>query len=135
MIRAVNNTNRTVNSRMGQAATSTITYFGSTCDTIDPVTGLCVANVALGDSTNPLPGDPGADAALSQYVADQTALQNSQILNSGLPATISQTAQSATGLGLPGVIPSPFTFPSWVKWALLAGVGAIAIGASGSNRR
>lgn len=114
-------------SRMGQA-TSTITYFGSTCEQIDPVTGLCAANVALDDPSNPLPGDPGAGAALSQYVADQTAQQNSLILNSGLPSTVNQAAQTATGLGLPGFIPSPFTFPSWMKWALLAGAGAVVIG-------
>jgi hypothetical protein len=122
MIRSVHIPHRV--SRMGQS-TSTITYFGSTCDQTDPTTGLCVSNVALDDPTNPLPGDPGAGQALSDYVATQTAQQNSLILNSGLPSTVAQAAQTATGLGLPGIIPSPFTFPSWAKWALLAGIGLV----------
>ena len=100
----------------------------------DPDTGLYLADPGTpcdaGDGSgpdSPLPSDPGAQAALSDYTASQMAQQNSLILNTGLPATINQTSQAATGLGLPGVIPSPFTFPSWVKWAVLAGVGLVVV--------
>src|SRR6185295_6240239 len=67
-----------------------ITYAGSTCTAIDPRSGLCIADVFLGDPSNPeydagegFPMDLGADAELAEWAVATNAAANRDALNAG----------------------------------------------------
>jgi hypothetical protein len=121
--------------RLGDDGSSTsITYFGSTCTQIDPVSGLCVADVTLADPSNAggsgaagvgMPADPGAQAALDAFAASAKADANSLALNRSL------TASGNMGIGLVP-IDSPLSLPISIanplnKYLLYGAVAIVAL--------
>ncbi len=127
MIRTVRIPRLTMN-RIGQT-TETISYLASTCTQVDPATGLCIGDVLLGDATNPLPADPGAGAALSDYAAGQRAAAAAAALQQ---SGVSQPASFAIAQSLmAGNIPSPLpglgvTFSDPFRKFLLIGTAVVA---------
>jgi hypothetical protein len=121
----------TSNGRLGDAgddSTSSITYYASTGQNTDPVSGLFTADAPIGDPSNPGPAaavqaqasGPAAAAAVQAQASGQTA------------AAIAQAAQPATGfcgaLGIncPTNIPSPIT-PAIANWLLILAAAAAAL--------
>jgi len=123
---------------MGQT-TANITYAGSTCTVMDPVTGLCAADVFLGDPSNTagggggLPGDPGELQALQDWARGT----QSDISEAGLNQLV--LAQSLNAGNIPSPLPGlGLTIPDPLKKWLLIG-GAVVLGItvlnSGGRRR
>ncbi len=107
---------------------SSIVYSGSTCQRYD-ANGLCVADVWLGDPSNQLPVDTGGSDAVSQWVAEQQAQQNSAVLNAQIqPQAQSQSGVcGALGVPCPTNIPAPFKLNSGFALLLVLGVAAVVI--------
>lgn len=115
--------------RIGQSDAS-VTYLASTCTVTDPVTGLCLPDVYLGDSSNPLPGDPGAGSAVADWALGQGSYASNAALNqSGVarPASFS-IAESLMAGNIPSPLPGVgVTVPEPFKKYLLYGLVAAGV--------
>jgi len=124
---------------MGQVTTN-VTYAGSTCTVIDPVSGLCIADAFFGDESNTpsggtgLPGDSGELQALQEWARGT----QSDISESGLRQQ--QQLVLAESLNA-GNIPSPLpglglTIPDPLKnWLLIGGAVLLGIAVLGNGGR
>jgi len=130
--------------RIGQT-TETITYAGSTCTAIDPRSGLCIADVFLGDPSNPeygagggFPMDPGADAELAEWAAATNAAANRDALNAGSRPASLVLAESMMAGNIPSPLPGlGITVPDPMKKWLLIGaavVGGVILFQRGGRR-
>jgi len=123
---------------MGQT-TASITYAGSSCTVLDPVTGLCMADVFLGDPSNDLPGGGGfpGDPGEAQALQDWARGTQSDISTAGLNQLV--LAQSLNAGNVPSPLPGlGLTIPNPGKnWLLIGGavlLGIAVLGSGGKQR-
>jgi hypothetical protein len=126
-------------SRLGQSSSS-ITYYGSTCTVVDPITGLCMSDVALGDESNPLPEDYGSGAAVGAWADSYNARANAALLNAAQTPASLVLANSLMSGNIPSPLPGlglsvPDPLKKYLFWgAVAAGILFLSGGSSRGSR-